>query len=107
MSENYYKTLGVEENATFEEIKKAYRALSFKSHPDKNPGNPEATSKFQKINEAYGVLGDAQKREEYDMMNKNPFFKMRYPILNLVIMEPFQRGSIFINGLLILIQSLI
>jgi len=76
MSENYYKTLGVEENATSDEIKKAYRLLSFKNHPDKNQGNPEATSKFQKISEAYETLGDIQKREEYDMMNKNPFLRM-------------------------------
>ena len=49
MSENFYKTLGLEENASSGEIKKAYRSLSFKYHPDKNQGNPEATSNFQKI----------------------------------------------------------
>jgi len=76
MSESFYNILGVDEKATHDEIKKAYRNLSFKFHPDKNPGNPEATSKFQKISEAYETLGDNQKREEYDMMSKNPFFKM-------------------------------
>jgi DnaJ-class molecular chaperone len=76
MTENYYNILGVEEGVTKEEIKKAYRGLSFKFHPDKNPGNTETTSKFQKINEAYETLGDEQKREEYDISRKNPFMKM-------------------------------
>ena len=76
MSENYYNVLGIEETATQSDIKKAYRSLSFKFHPDKNLGDSEATSKFQKINEAYETLGDEQKREEYDMSRKNPFIRM-------------------------------
>ena len=76
MSESYYKILGVNENASHDEIKKAYRGLSFKYHPDKNPNNPEATGTFQKINEAYETLGDAQKRDEYNNRNNNPFFRM-------------------------------
>lgn len=76
MSESFYNILGVPETASKDEIKKAYRTLSLKLHPDRNPNNPEAVSKFQKINEAYETLGDDQKKEEYDMMNKNPFFKM-------------------------------
>ena len=74
--ENFYYLLGIPETANAEEIKKAYRKLSLKYHPDRNPGQPDMVSKFQKINEAYEVLGDEQKREEYDMMNKNPFMKM-------------------------------
>ena len=76
MSETFYNILGVNENATKDEIKKAYRTLSMKHHPDKNKGNPESTKIFQKITEAYETLGDEQKRQQYDMMNKNPFLKM-------------------------------
>jgi len=76
MGDSYYKTLGVDDKASKDEIKKAYRTLSMKWHPDKNPGDPDAVGKFQKIGEAYETLGDDEKREEYDMMNKNPFFKM-------------------------------
>lgn len=76
MSESFYNILGINEKSSKEEIKKAYRTLSLKYHPDKNPNNQEAYDKFQKINEAYETLGDEQKRQEYDMMKKNPFFKM-------------------------------
>jgi DnaJ-class molecular chaperone len=68
MSENFYNILGVGENATKDEIKKAYRSLQMKHHPDKNPNNPEAFKMTQKINEAYETLGDDQRKEEYDMM---------------------------------------
>ena len=76
MSESFYNILGVPETASKDEIKKAYRSLSLKLHPDRNPNNSEAVGKFQKINEAYETLGDDQKKEEYDMMNKNPFLRM-------------------------------
>ena len=76
MSESFYNILGVPETASKDEIKKAYRTLSLKLHPDRNLNNSEAVGKFQKINEAYETLGDDQKREEYDMMNKNPFLRM-------------------------------
>jgi DnaJ-class molecular chaperone len=82
MSENYYNILGVNENSTKEEIKKAYRSLQMKYHPDKNPGNKEAMNLTQKINEAYEILGDQQKREEYDMARNNPFMKMNNPFTN-------------------------
>ncbi len=68
MSENFYKILGVNENATKDEIKKAYRGLQMKYHPDKNPGSEEANKMTQKINEAYETLGDEQKKAEYDML---------------------------------------
>jgi len=76
MSGEFYKVLGVSEKASQEEIKKAYRGLSLKLHPDKNPGNPDASSKFQKVSEAYETLGDAEKRNEYDNIGKNPFMRM-------------------------------
>jgi len=76
MSENYYDVLGVNQESSQDEIKKTYRKLSMKYHPDKNKGDAESTSKFQKINQAYEVLGDDQKRHEYDLSRKNPFFNM-------------------------------
>jgi len=63
---DYYKILGINKTATQEEIKKAYRKLARKYHPDLNPGNKEAEEKFKEINEAYAVLSDPQKRKEYD-----------------------------------------
>lgn len=74
--ENFYDLLGVSETASAEEIKKAYRKLSLKYHPDKNNGDPECVTKFQKISEAYETLGNAEKKGQYDMMRKNPFARM-------------------------------
>jgi DnaJ-class molecular chaperone len=76
MAESFYKILGISEQATQEEIKRAYRQLSLKCHPDKNPGDNEAIGRFQKISEAYETLGNAEKRQEYDMVSKNPFARM-------------------------------
>ncbi len=73
MKENYYKVLGVPENATQEEIKKAYRKLALKYHPDRNRGNKEAEEKFKEITEAYEVLSDPQKRAQYDAMRRGAF----------------------------------
>lgn len=63
---DYYKVLGVSKKATPEEIKKAYRRLARKHHPDINPGDKAAEDKFKQIQEAYGVLSDAEKRKAYD-----------------------------------------
>jgi DnaJ-class molecular chaperone len=73
MTENYYEVLGISEKASQEEIKQAYRKLSLKYHPDKNPGNDEACGKFHKISEAYEHLGSSDKRREYDAMKNSPF----------------------------------
>ncbi|MBX3084805.1 MAG: J domain-containing protein [Anaerolineae bacterium] len=70
--QDYYKTLGVNRNADEKEIKKAYRDLARKHHPDKNPGNKEAETKFKQINEAYEVLSDPDKRKKYDLLGSNP-----------------------------------
>jgi DnaJ-class molecular chaperone len=74
-SECFYKILNISETATSDEIKKSYRQLSMKWHPDKNLGNPEATSQFQKINDAYETLSDPDKKREYDLKRNNPFFQ--------------------------------
>jgi len=63
---DYYQILGVPRNASQEEIKKAFRRLALKYHPDRNQGNKEAEEKFKEINEAYAVLGDPEKRAQYD-----------------------------------------
>jgi DnaJ-class molecular chaperone len=71
--ESFYTVLGISENATPDEIKKAYRQLSLKYHPDKNQGSLEAISKFQQLNEAYETLSDPEKRQQYDLTRNNPF----------------------------------
>jgi DnaJ-class molecular chaperone len=74
MAENFYNILGVSENATNDDIKKSYRRLQMKYHPDKNQGSQEAVNMTQKINEAYETLSDEEKKQQYDMMRNNPFF---------------------------------
>jgi curved DNA-binding protein len=73
----YYKTLGVEKSDSADAIKKAYRKLALKYHPDKNPDNKEAEAKFKKISEAYAVLSDPKKRQEYDTYG-SAGFQQRY-----------------------------
>jgi curved DNA-binding protein len=74
---DYYKTLGVNKNTTPEDIKKAYRQLALKYHPDRNKGDKEAEEKFKEINEAYAVLSDPEKRRQYDMFGAEGF-RQRY-----------------------------
>lgn len=67
MAKDYYGILGIPRNASDAEIKKAYRKLAMRYHPDRNPGREKwANERFKEINEAYGVLGDPQKRKQYD-----------------------------------------
>ncbi len=70
---DYYKILGIDKKASQEEIKKAYRKLARKYHPDLNPGDKGAERKFKEINEAYEVLGDGKKKAEYDQFGRSPF----------------------------------
>ena len=68
---DYYKVLGVERSATQDQIKKAYRKLAVKYHPDKNPGDKAAEEKFKEISEAYQVLGNEDSRKKYDELGAN------------------------------------
>jgi curved DNA-binding protein len=68
---DYYKVLGIEKSATQEDIKKAYRKLARKLHPDLNPNDPDAKKKFQQLNEANEVLSDPEKRKKYDQYGKD------------------------------------
>src|SRR5882762_7301017 len=69
-NKDYYAVLGVSASATQDEIKKKYRKLAAKHHPDKNQNDPKAADRFKEISEAYQVLGDADKRKQYDQMRK-------------------------------------
>jgi DnaJ-class molecular chaperone len=71
---DYYRILGIPENASQQAIKSAFRKLAFKYHPDTNPGNEkQAEERFKEINEAYAVLGDKAKRQQYDLARKGGF----------------------------------
>ena len=75
MSKDYYQILGVEKNSSDDEIKKAYRKMAMQYHPDKNPDNPQAEAKFKEAAEAYDVLSNSEKRQNYDRFGSagNPF----------------------------------
>ena len=76
---DYYQILGVPENCSGIDIKKAFRKLAFQHHPDTNPGHEkEAEAKFKEINEAYGVLGDEDKRRQYDFARRGQFVGAGY-----------------------------
>jgi len=77
MAEDYYKVLGINKNATKEEIKKAYRKMAMKYHPDHAKGDKGSEEKFKKISEAYAVLSDDEKRKQYDTFGSEGF-QQRY-----------------------------
>jgi curved DNA-binding protein len=92
MSEDYYKELGVNKTATQAEIKKAYRKLALKYHPDKNKDDKAAEERFKKISEAYAVLSDEDKRKQYDTFGADAF-KQQYSSED--IFKNFDFGNIF------------
>jgi curved DNA-binding protein len=78
MAEDYYQVLGVDKKSSSDEIKKAYRKLALKWHPDKNPNNKSAEEKFKKISEAYAVLSDDKKREQYNQFGSADQYRQQY-----------------------------
>ena len=90
---DYYEVLGVSKNASDDEIKKAYRKLAIKYHPDKNPGDKEAEEKFKEISEAHEVLSDKQKRARYDQFGHAGVGGSAGSAGN-----PFQNGNFNFNG---------
>ncbi len=92
MAKDYYAVLGVARGASADEIKKAYRKLALKYHPDKNPGDKKAEEKFKEITEAYAVLSDAAKRKQYDQFGEAGFHQ-RYSQED--IFRGFDAGDIF------------
>jgi len=78
-SKDYYSTLGLNRNANQEEIKKAYRRLALKYHPDRNPKDSEAEEIFKEIGEAYTVLNDPEKRKTYDRFGSDQFWRRYRP----------------------------
>ena len=79
IKKDYYKILEINKNSTTDEIRKAYKKLAFKYHPDKNPRNPEESEiKFKEITQAYSVLSDPSKKSDYDAFGRTDFQSFNY-----------------------------
>lgn len=92
MAEDYYQTLGISKDASEDQIKRAYRKLAMKYHPDHSKGDKSAEEKFKKISEAYAVLSDKEKRKQYDMFGSEGF---RQQYSQEDIFRNFDFGNIF------------
>lgn len=90
---DYYQILGVEKDASPEEIKKAYRKLALKYHPDRNPNDPSAEEKFKEVNEAHSVLSDPDKRQQYDLGPNIILPQMGGFDLSDILKNMFKEGS--------------
>lgn len=87
--EDLYAILGVSKKASADEIKKQYRKLAQKYHPDLNPGDRGAEERFKSISAAYSILGDEQKRKDYDFQLDNPFQAQNYAYNSAASQDPF------------------
>ena len=96
---DYYEVLGVEKNADEAALKKAYRQLAKKYHPDTNPGDKEAEAKFKEASEAYAVLSDPEKRRQYDQFGHAAFEGGAYSVpsgisLGIFLADPLEGGAV-------------
>ncbi|MGH9581253.1 MAG: molecular chaperone DnaJ [Terriglobales bacterium] len=97
---DYYDVLGVQRNASEQELKSAYRKLALQYHPDRNPGNADAEEKFKEASEAYGVLADAEKRAHYDRFGHSGagFDASGFPDIQDIFSDLFGFGDMFGTG---------
>ena len=95
MEDSYYEILGLDKNASDADIKKAYRKLAVRYHPDKNPNNKNAEEKFKVINEAYSILSDKEKKQQYDRFGKRGLNGNEGPQMNGV--NPHDIFNMFIK----------
>ena len=103
MNQNYYEIMGLTENATLEDIKKSYRSLCLKYHPDRNPNEQKSKDKFQKMSEAYQILSDENLRKDYDIRQKKSqlFYQDDIgmgPDINQMFNNMFNGGNINIGS---------
>lgn len=91
MNRDYYSILGIPSSASDEEIKKAYRKLALRYHPDRNPDDPESEERFKAINEAYAALSDQQRRQAYDPADR----RYSQPYWDEDILRDFDFSSLF------------